>query len=223
MSRKRETIYLHGYIYWAKIFGSPRPNYDGDAREWSLEFEPDSDAIDMLTERGLADRLKTGRKADGTIRAGYEDRSPFLNLRRNEFDFEGKPNEHIRVVDAANQPWDDKKLLGNKTEVDLKINIVDYGPRKKAGIYPQAIRVLELVPYVSEEFKPLDDDDPRVKKARANAPKDTFREDFDLADPEPETEQEEAPETESTDEPETATEAAPEPIRDAELDDDMPV
>lgn len=185
MPRKRDTVYMHGKVYWAKVFGAPRPNYDGDAREWTLEFEPDAESTAILEEHGLSDRLK-----DGSAKKGGEGRGKFIYLRRDEFDYEQKPNEHIRVVDAANQPWNDKVLLGNGTEVDIKVNIVDYGRGKKKGIYPQAIRVLELVPYVSKEFDALDENDPRVKKARAANPAATpdFEKDFGIEENEVDTE-----------------------------------
>ena len=53
---KRETVFASGKLYWAKIFGEPGPNYDGDAREWTLEFTPDD--VSFLKERGLLERLK---------------------------------------------------------------------------------------------------------------------------------------------------------------------
>lgn len=181
MSRnKRETVYLSGKVYWAKIFGAPRPNYNEDGREWTFEFEPDDASVEILKEHGLEDRLKDGRKKNGEMRPGYEDRRPFIYLKRDEFNWENEPNEHIRVVDAANQSWDSNKLLGNGTEVDVKVNIVDYGRGKFKGIYPQAIRVLELVPYESEEFRPLDKDDPRVRKAREAHSTPDFHKDFGM-------------------------------------------
>lgn len=206
MSRKRETLYLTGKLYWAKVFGAPRTNYNEDGREWTFEFEPDADSVAALTERGLGDRVKLGKKADGTFKRGYEDRLPYMNLKRPELDFEGKPNEHIRVVDAANQEWTGGKI-GNETEADVKVNIVDYGAGKKKGIYPQAIRVLELVPFVSEEFAPLDASDPRVQKAKAKA--DDFRKDFGLDDNVKEVEAK-------------PTMEEPHPF-DPELDDDVPL
>ena len=185
MSKKRDTVYLTGKIYWAKIFGDPRTNYNEDGKEWAFEFEPDAASEKELRGRGLGDRIKDGRKKDGTFRAGYDTRAPFINLKRNELDYQSKPNENIRVVDAANQTWPEKTLLGNGSIVDVKVNIVDYGAGKFDGIYPQAIRVLELVPYESEDFAPLPDDDPRKQKAKSLAP--DFKADFGLeGTPEPE-------------------------------------
>jgi len=206
MSRKRETVYLQGKVYWAKVLGTPRMNYEETGREWTFEFEPDEQSIATLAERGLADRCKDRRiKQDGTPRKGYENRAPFMYMSRDEFDSNGRPNDPIRIVNAANQPWNDKTYLGNETLVDLKVNIVDYGKGKHAGIYPQAIRVLELVPYVSEEFAPLDEDDPRVKAARQKT--DDFNKDFGLED-EPE--------------PEVTPATEPEENAEAELNDELP-
>ena len=184
-SKKREIVYLHGKVYWAKVLGAPRTNYNEDGREWSFEFEPDAEGVVTLTEHGLEDRLR-----DRSDKKGYEDRGKFIILRRNELDYEGNPNEHIRIVDAADQKWDENKLLGNATEVDVKVQIVDYGRGKKKGIYPVAIRVLELVPYESTDFEALPDDDPRVAKAKSakrnTTRADDFEKDFGLDEDEPE-------------------------------------
>lgn len=177
MANKRTTLYLHGRIYWAKIFGAPRRNYDGDAREWTFEFEPDEDSLEELRNMklDLEDRVK-----DKSHKKGYENRGAFITLKRGEFKSNGEKNEHIRVVDAAGQPWGGA-LIGNNSEVDVKVNVVDYGPRKKAGIYPQAIRVLDLVEFEREEFAPLPKDDERRVKAEAKrqAVADDFANDDD--------------------------------------------
>lgn len=170
MSNKRTTLYLRGKLYWAKIFGNPRPNYDGDAREWTFEFEPDEDSVELLEEHDLDDRLKDKRD-----KKGYENRKKFIILKRSEFKVDGDKNDHIRVVDADNQAWNGA-LIGNETVADVKVTVVDYGPRKKKGIYPVAIRVLDHVAFERDEFEPLPEDDVRRKKAAAR--RSTIAEDF---------------------------------------------
>lgn len=206
MSNKRTTIYLRGKLYWAKIFGAPRPNYDGDAREWTFEFEPDEDSVAELEDQGLEDRLK-----DKSGKKGYENRKPFLILRRNEFKYDGSPNEHIRVVDADNQEWKGG-LVGNGSEADVKLTIVDYGPRKKKGAYPTAIRILTHVPFEREEFPELDKNDERRKAARSKreVSDEQFARDFGV-------------EQEPTPEEKPKARRKPAPITDDEdLDDDVP-
>jgi hypothetical protein len=211
LTKKRSTEYMHGKVYWAKIFGAPRTNYNEDGREWNFEFEPDDDGIELLVKtHKLKDRLKDKYKKNGDIRAGYENRDRnFIVLKRNEFDFEGEPNEHIRVVDAANQTWNPKTELGNETEAEVKVQIVDYGAGKKKGIYPIAIRVLDLKPFERSDFAPLAETDERVRKARAEYKGPSVAEDF--ADTE-----EEASEEEGLNLPTTFG------MESAELDDDMP-
>lgn len=207
LTKKRDTVYMHGKVYWAKIFGAPRTNYNEDGREWAFEFEPDEAGRELLVkEYKLKDRLKDKYKKDGDIRAGYEHRdNEFIILKRKEFDYEGEPNEHIRVVDAANQPWNPKVELGNETEVDVKLQIVDYGAGKKKGIYPVAIRVLELVPFVRNDFAPLAETDERVRKAKEAYRGPSVEEDFGM-----------------TDEDDTPSEASETPETEDDLDDDMP-
>ena len=213
MANKRTTLYLHGKIYWAKIFGAPRPNYDGDAREWTFEFEPDEDSMEQLREHGVGDRVK-----DKSHKKGYEGRKPSMTLKRNEFKFDGEKNEHIRVVDADNAPWPDNVLIGNGSDVDVKVNVVDYGPRKKSGVYPQAIRVLELEEFEREEFAPLPQDDERRQRAasKRKAEHDEFKKDFGIEDDEDEEKEEDAPF-----EADPPKKGRKQRIPDGELDDDI--
>lgn len=166
------TVFVKGKIYWPKILGQPRMNYEGTGREWTYELEPED--VSFLKEAKLLDRLKEK----------YEDRGPYLNLRKPEKDREGQPNEPIRVYDENNEPWDSSKLIGNGSEADVKLRIVDYGKGKKKGIYTTAIRITNLVTYVSNEFAGMDSDvssKPTKAKGKSSAAKtaDTWGDDLD--------------------------------------------
>lgn len=168
----KKTEFLSGKIFWAKVIGAPRPNYGGDAREWTFEFEPDAEGIKVLKAHKLTDRLKDK----------YEDRGRFLVLRKTELNKDGNANPPIRLYDGEDQEWDKTKLIGNGSEVDVKLDIRDYGPGKKKGVYPVAIRVTELVPYQSSEFGGMDKDtDSAPKKGTSKSKASTFEEDFGLA------------------------------------------
>lgn len=52
--------------------------------------------------------------------------------------------------------------IGNGSYVEVKFKVVPY--KTTVGVYPQAIRVLELVPYVRQEFAPLPEDNEFVQK-----------------------------------------------------------
>ncbi len=168
----KATVFLSGKVYWAKVIGAPRPNYGGDAREWTFEFEPDAEGLKVLKQHRLTDRLKDK----------YEDRGRFLVLRKSEFNKDGNPNSPIRLYDGDDNEWDKTKLIGNGSDADVKLDIRDYGPGKKKGVYPVAIRVTDLVAYQSSEFGGMDKDDTPKKGTSKSKAASTFEEDFGLAD-----------------------------------------
>lgn len=151
----KQTIYIRGNAYWAKILGEPSWNYGKDAKEWKMDVTLDAKAQKALKDAGVADRIKD--KDD--------ERGKFLTLKQRELRADGTPNQPIRVVDNNNTPWDQKTLIGNGTPVDVKIEVRDYGKGKKHGVYIRAVRVLDLKPYVAEEFAPIGEDDEFYGKA----------------------------------------------------------
>lgn len=156
MSNTRKTIYLRGKAFWAKVLGPPVLNYSKDGKEWTIDFQPDANGVKSLKAEKLADRLRADK--DNTI-----------TLRQKAERKDGEPNRSITVYDAGGKAWDEKRLIGNGSDVDVKLQIVDYGVGKKLGIYPQAIRVLNLVEYAPQEFAPLEKND-------------TFYHDFGMAE-----------------------------------------
>ncbi len=150
MATKRTTVFGTGKIYWPKIVGERalHDNYDGDGRQWAYELAPDDSSF--LKEHKLLDRLKD--KAD----VKNPDKGEFLYMKKPEFTRDGEKNEPIRIYTEDNEEWPEGKMIGNGTSVDYKLSIVDYGKGKKSGIYTQALRVTELVPYESNEFGAMD-------------------------------------------------------------------
>lgn len=163
------TIFSTGKIYWAKVIGAPRDNYEKTGKEWSLDFMPDD--ISFMSENGLADRIKTDAK--GHIPG------PYIRLRKNEMNKEGEKMPPIRIYDENNEDWDDR-LLGNETKVVAKINIKDYGKGKKKGMYIQALRVEELVEFKSSDFGAYDKVEGKTftKKAVTKRPVDDLDDDI---------------------------------------------
>ena len=174
MAVKKTTIFVQAPIYWAKVLGAPRPNYDGDAKEWTLEVEVTDELREHLKTHRLLDRIKAKNAVGG--------RGEYIVLKKKELTADGRPNSPIRIYDDEDQPWDETKLLGNGTVADVKITIADYGIGKQKGLYPEALRIQDLVEYKSSEFGGMQTDDKPVAK-KAKAPKeDTFKKDFGLED-----------------------------------------
>lgn len=158
-----KNVFASGKIYWAKIVGDRalHPTYDGDAREWSYEFVPDDTSF--LKEEGLLDRLKDVDDAKNP------DKGEFLKLKKPELDRNGDKNDPIRIYDENDEAWPDDKLIGNGSKVDVKLRIVDWGKGKRKSIYTSAIRVTDLVPYISNEFAAMDKEEQKAKKAPKKA------------------------------------------------------
>lgn len=173
MTSNKIVGFIKGKIFWAKIFGEPRLNHDGDGKEWTFEVEPDETGTAFLEKNGLGDRIKNKK-------AG---RKPYIILKKKEKNKDGNRNEPIRVYTNEGLDWDPTKFIGNESDVVVKVDIRDYGKGKKKGIYPVAIRVENLIPYVSSEFSGYDGgsggDAPIDKKAKELK---EFQTDFDLDD-----------------------------------------
>jgi hypothetical protein len=135
------TVFVTGKVYWAKVIGEPRLNYDGDGKEWTYDFVPDDTTF--LKEHMLLDRLKEDKT--GVIPG------PYLRLKKPAANADGDKNDPIAIYDTDNVQWDDR-LLGNGTEVVAKLTVVNWGKTKKKSLWTSALMVSGLVPYVSNAF-----------------------------------------------------------------------
>lgn len=147
---KKNVHVIRGEVHWAKVLGDPVLNYGGDGKEWTLDMSPDEAGLATLRELGV----------DGRIKNKKDDRGDFIAFRQKEKRLDGSFNRRISVTDARGEPWPQDKLIGNGSKADLKFEFKDYGPGKQPGLYPQALRILELKEYQRQEFAPLDEDDP---------------------------------------------------------------
>lgn len=166
-ANNRSTLFLRGKVYWAKLLGAPRLNYAGDAKEWTVEFEPDEEGLDLLRQHKLTDRLKDKHPAP---------RGRYLVLRKGELNKDGTPGQPVRVYNQNDEAWDPAVLIGNGSSADVKLDVRDYGVGKKKGIYISAVRVRDLVPYVSTEFGGMDrdilaDDEAPARASKSPKPK----------------------------------------------------
>jgi len=186
MANNTTTVFASGALYWAKIVGDQAlvSNYDGDGKEWTMEFEPDDTSF--LKDNRLLDRLKDPlayaerleqRGEDdkaAAARAGAEGRTDYIILKKPELDRDGNKNTPFAIYDDEGVAWGEDRLIGNGTKVDVKLSIVDWGVGKKKSIYCRAVRVTDHVAYVSDVFAGMDkpkDTSPKKKTSAASAPK----------------------------------------------------
>lgn len=185
--KSTDFITLRGRTQYAKIFGDPLDNFDGDGKEWKLDFIVDDDRdMDRLKKLGILGRVK--QKED------YLDGAPHMTLRqrtskekvRDEFgDMVEQWANPIYVVDVQGKAWDRTKLIGNGSVVDIKLRVADYGKGMQKGVYINGIRILDHVPYARPLFDELDEDDPynlkandKAKKQESNADPEDLDEDI---------------------------------------------
>lgn len=149
-----KTYIIRGIAYWAKILGPPRDNEYTGEREWSIDLIPNAEGRKLLKELGLSDRLREPKNGD-------ERTETFLSFRHKEFKADGEKADPVRVVNADAQPWskDEHGLIGNGSEVNVKFMFRDYGRGKKPGMYIRAVQVINLVPYVVQDFAPVESDE----------------------------------------------------------------
>lgn len=150
--------YIKGRGYWMKVLGEPVDNYGKDGKEWTGDVTVDDEARAVLEAAGVADKIKN-----------KDERGDFLAFKQKATRRNGESNRPITIVDARNRPWPQDVKIGNESLIELKFNVVPY-PGKPSGLYPQAIRVLEHVPYERQEFAALPEDSEYVKNAPAAKP-----------------------------------------------------
>lgn len=158
------TLVYRGKVQYAKVLGDPVHNWAKDGKEWKFDFIPNDPvaAAKELKSLGVGDRLRSLEDANGNPR--YDGRK-YMSFKQKAERNDGSANQPIKVVDLKGQPWPDDVLLGNETTVDLKFVVIDNGKGRFHGVYPRSMRILELVPYTSQEFEPLEDEDEYARLA----------------------------------------------------------
>ena len=133
-------------LHWAKIVGKPvggYPNGKGP-EEWSVDAEVDEDVQKQLFDAGMDEKyLKTSK--DGTYK--------YIKFVRKALTFKGDPGKPFKIVDAANNPWNDDRLIGNGSEAFVKMEVQEIESTGAMKPKAFAFKIAKLVPYEGgEEF-----------------------------------------------------------------------
>lgn len=175
MSNNRSNVTTHvfrGRLQYARVLGDPIPNYNKDGKEWKFDFIPEDPKGSKaeLKSVDVADRLRVLYYKD-------EDGNPdpknpkyggdaFMSFKQAATRRDGTDNFPIKVEDIIGNTWPQDKLIGNDTVADVTFVVIDSGPGRFNGVYPRSIRILEHVPYESDEFAPISEDDPYYAAAK---------------------------------------------------------
>lgn len=155
---KDNVIVIRGVLNYAKVLGKARPHTGNPKYDkgpyWSVDVSPLKTHASLIEKFGLEEKLRDPSEKDKN-RVG---RDKYLSLRVLENRSDGEKNSPPRVVDAQGNPWDGS-LIGNGSIGDVRVKVVDYGKGVEKGVYLQALRILDHVPYESNDFEPLSEDD----------------------------------------------------------------
>lgn len=119
--KKMETTIIQAKAHWCKLIGKPRDTYDGKNKEWTVDLELDKNSLLALKEFGI-DRfyVKAGKpNKDGT--KNELTGKPILRLDRKATRGDGSAANPVPLVGPNGQPWDQAKLIGNGSVVNVKI------------------------------------------------------------------------------------------------------
>jgi hypothetical protein len=156
-------VIVNGLIWWAKILG--KPVTDDYGTRWSFDLSLDEDNFKKLLDEGMSDRYlrqpvnpKTGKE--------HISNSVYLTFDRNAVKKNGEPAKPFRVVGKTKDKdgnwveWNQNKLIGNGSEVAVRVILNEKTWKKDTWLGPSAleIQVRELVEYKPyEDFKPDSD------------------------------------------------------------------
>lgn len=125
------SMIVYGTAFYPNLF---QPNQMSNKFEMNIG-QLDKDAIRDLTGAGLEVKTGEGKK---------EDHGDFITA---------KSGRRIRVVDAAGNPWDETRAIGNGSKVKASINPYNWTYKNKSGVGAglNQVMVLEWVQYEGNE------------------------------------------------------------------------
>lgn len=154
---------IRGKAYWTKL-DKPVSNYnktnkilkDDEPDNWGEEWAIEVANLSPITKKALKDQGLLGR-----VKNKLDEREDFITFRLSTEKRDGSPNETPRVVDEDENEWDWKTRgkIGNGSDIAVKFNVWKNPSNNKASAFLVAVKILNHVPYETEETK-VDYEDP---------------------------------------------------------------
>ena len=144
---------LRGKTKWCKIVGAPGWGYKKQHKEWSFDQSIDEATKTALLEQGMDKKY---------IKNDNDDRGDYISFKRRELKKDGTPGKPIAIFDRKGEEWDQKKLIGNGSVLNVKIALNEIEGQK--GTKPGCIKV-QVWDLVEYEGRGGDDEDFPVEGA----------------------------------------------------------
>lgn len=143
-----KTHTISGIGMWCKIIGAPRPGYDEDSLEWTFDLALNEINRNKLLELGVAPQYIKTKEGMGE----------YIRFTRKAVKADGDEGKPFNIVNHKGEPWGND-LIGNGSELNVKITIKEISQGKNKRLKPQAlaIQVWKHVKFKSNAFPTRED------------------------------------------------------------------
>lgn len=133
---------VSGKARYAKILGAAPPGFDNGPEEWTFDL--------VLDEDGEKQFLKSGA-SDFYVKTNKDTGERYLKFSRKLVKRDGGEGKPFSVVGPDGQEWDQKKLIGNGSTLNVKFSLNEITHKGAKRLKPSAlaIQIWDHIPYES--------------------------------------------------------------------------
>ena len=123
---------VSGKARYAKVLGKAPPGYDNGPEEWTFDL--------VLDEGGEQDYLASGA-SDFYIKTNKDTGERYVRFSRKAVKRDGSEGKPFQVVGPDGKEWDQKKLIGNDSVLNVKFTLNEIEHKKQKRFKPSAIAI----------------------------------------------------------------------------------
>lgn len=145
-----KSYIIRGKARWAKILGKAPPGYDNGPAEWSIDLYVDDDNKQLGISNGI-DPFYFKESDNGEVH---------LRFTRKAVKQDGTEAKPIRVIDHKGEEWDQTKLIGNDSVLNVSYTLNEVKSKGKKRLKPSvlAIQVWDHAKYKPKSEFPVRED-----------------------------------------------------------------
>lgn len=122
---------ISGKIYWAKILGAPQPT----------KYSPGEWSFDLSVDKGTREKMVKAGVKQSYFKNKDDEKGTFLQFKRAGKKKDGESAKPFTVIDAQKKEWDDSTLIGNGSEVNVRIALNEREYNNEKFLKPSAIAI----------------------------------------------------------------------------------
>lgn len=139
-----KSYIISGKASYAKVLGAPVPGYDENQKEWTVDLILDEEGKQKFLESG-ADKFYIKENKEG---------QEYVKFTRKAVRMDGTSANPIPVVGPDGKDWDQEKLIGNGSQINVRYALSEVKSKGTKKLKPVclAIQIWEHVPYTRTSF-----------------------------------------------------------------------